>query len=213
MGPWNNTLSARVLEDTASDKAFLDNMLKFVATKKRDGTEGTPEITRLSPSKFRACSSTARPSSSRSDSSSGRKSHFSGKAEMVQEMQRIEQAVEQHVSEHHLQIHSRMSRVAERTMGAQRPRKITEATQALQMRDESTAQQLRACDELNEHLHNQVTSLRQQTVAGLQTQHQQTSKLRNEFTRVTEEVARLRESVPSALMGADARKRVGIRDK
>ena len=131
---------------------------------------------------------------------------------MVWELQRIDQAFVQSVSEHHLQHLTHMNRSAGILMGEQRTSLITEAIQALQRRHESTAQQIRARDKLNEQLNNQIISLREQTMTELQTEHrqnaQQTPQLRTELTTLTEEGHRSRESILSAFVLVDERGRV-----
>ena len=51
---------------------------------------------------------------------------------------------------------SHMSRVAERLVGKQKSNHITEAIQALQMRDEGAAQQIQARDEATQKLNSQI---------------------------------------------------------
>ena len=72
-------------------------------------------------------------------------------------------------------------------MGEQRASLITEAFQALHMRDESTVQQLRARDELNEQLNNQITSLKKQTMSVFQPSIRELRSSGAKLTRVTEE--------------------------
>ena len=107
--------------------------------------------------------------------------------EMVQELHRIEQTVEQNVSQQNLHFLTQMTRIAERSMSEQRASLIMEAIQALHMRDESTAQQLRARDELNEQLNNQITSLKKQTVSVFQPSIRKQRSSGTKLTRVTEE--------------------------
>ena len=93
----------------------------------------------------------------------------------------MEETAEQKVSEHHMLILTQRKRVAEILMNEERSSQNTKAMQARRVRCESSAYQIQARDEFNEHFNNQSTSLRQQAPTELQTQHHQNAQQTLQF--------------------------------
>ena len=107
-------------------------------------------------------------------------------SEMTHELHRLENIVEQKGSEHHLHTNGQSCRKFDERTKSKPDRGWRLHRHSISvMKVHSSGGRLKSCFK---QLHFQSTSLRHQTVAELQTQHQQTLQVRSELTRMTEEV-------------------------